>query len=163
LLRAAAVLKKQAPRLAGCLTGPMEFHLRPDHSPSATLIEAEDELLRKVGLSKAKIKALKNIARKTLDGTVPSSEEIVSLSNEEIIKRLTSVYGVGLWTVEMMRIFNLGRRDVFPIGDYALRKSMSEVLGLKEVPRPKQAEALGDLWRPYRTVATLYLWNTLNP
>lgn len=198
LLRAAAVLKKQEPRLAGCLTKPIEFHLRPDHSPCATLIEAvvhqqlsskaastilgrvidlykgqkipdpaellktEDEQLRKAGLSKAKIKALKDIAGKTLDGTVPSSEEIVSLSNEEIIKRLTSIYGVGLWTVEMMLIFNLGRLDVFPIGDYALRKSMSEVLGLKEVPTPKQAEALGALWRPYRTVASLYLWNSIN-
>ena len=198
LLRAAALLKKQDPRLAGCLTRPIEFHLRSDHSPCATLIEAvvhqqlsskaastilgrvidlytgqkipdpaellktEDELLRKAGLSKAKIKALKDIAGKTLDGTVPSSKEIVSLSNEEIIKRLTSIYGVGLWTVEMMLIFNLGRLDVFPIGDYALRKSMSEVLGLKEVPTPKQAEALGALWRPYRTVASLYLWNSIN-
>ncbi len=115
LLRAAALLKKQDPRLAGCLTRPIEFHLRPDHSPCATLIEAvvhqqlspkaastilgrvmdlfpgskipdpaellktEDEPLRKAGLSMAKIKALKDIARKTLDGTVPSSEEIVSL------------------------------------------------------------------------------------
>ena len=198
LLRAAAVLKKQDPRLAGCLTRPMEFPLRSDHSPYATLIEAvvhqqlspkaastilgrvmdlypgqkipdpeellktEDEPLRKAGLSKAKIKALKDIARKTLDGTVPSSEEIVSLCNEEIIKRLTSIYGVGLWTVEMMLIFNLGRLDVFPIGDYALRKSVSEVLGLKEVPTPKQAEVLGALWRPYRTVASLYLWNSIN-
>jgi 3-methyladenine DNA glycosylase/8-oxoguanine DNA glycosylase len=61
-----------------------------------------------------------------------------------------------------MLIFNLGRLDVFPIGDYALRKSVSEVLGLKEVPTPKQAEVLGALWRPYRTVASLYLWNSIN-
>ncbi|MCL5808017.1 MAG: methylated-DNA--[protein]-cysteine S-methyltransferase [Deltaproteobacteria bacterium] len=195
LLQAVALLIKQDPRLAGCLTRPIEFRLRPDHSPCATLIEAvvhqqlspkaastilgrvmdlypgskipdpaelqktEDERLRKAGLSKAKIKALKDIATKTLDGTVPSSEKIVSLSNEEIIKRLTSIYGVGQWTVEMMLIFNLGRVDVLPIGDYALRKCMSEVLGLKEVPTPKQAEILGDLWRPYRTVAALYLKN----
>ena len=198
LLRAAALLKKQDPRLAGCLTRPIEFQLRPDHSPCATLIEAvvhqqlspkaastilgrvmdlfpgskipdpaellktEDEPLRKAGLSMAKIKALKDIARKTLDGTVPSSEEIVSLSNEEIMKRLTSIFGVGLWTVEMMLIFNLGRPDVFPVGDYALRKSISGVLGMKEVPTPKEVNDLGELWRPYRTVAALYLWNTLN-
>jgi O-6-methylguanine DNA methyltransferase len=197
LLRAAALLKKQDPRLAGCLARPIEFNLRPDHSPYATLIEAVvhqqlspkaastilgrvthlypgskipdpaellktgDELLRNAGLSKAKIKALKDIATKTLDGTVPSSEEIVSLSNEEIIKRLTSIYGVGQWTVEMMLIFNLGRLDVFPVDDYALRKSMSEVFGMKEVPTPKQLNALGALWRPYRTVASLYLWNTI--
>ena len=198
LLRAASLLKKQDPRLAGCLDRPIEFHLRPGHSPYATLIEAvvhqqlspkaastilgrvmdlypgqkipdpaellktRDELLRNAGLSKAKIKAVKDIAVKTLDGTVPSSKEILTLSNEEIIKRLTSIYGVGLWTVEMMLIFNLGRLDVFPVGDYALRKSMSEVFGLKEVPTPKQAAALSELWRPYRTVASLYLWNTIN-
>lgn len=170
LLHAAALLKKQDPRLARCLAEPIEFRLRPDHSPYATLIEAvvhqqlspkaastilgrvtdlypsstipdpdellktADEPLRKAGLSKAKIKALKDIAARTLDGTVPSSKEIVSLSNEEIIKRLTAIYGVGQWTVEMMLIFNLGRLDVFPVDDYSLRKSISEVLRMKEVP-----------------------------
>ena len=198
LLRAAERLKKQDPRLARCLAEPIEFRLRPDHSPYATLIEAvvhqqlspkaastilgrvtdlypgstipdpdellktADEPLRKAGLSKAKIKALKDIAARTLDGTVPSSKEIVSLSNEEIINRLTAIYGVGQWTVEMMLIFNLGRLDVFPVGDYALRKSISEVFRMKEVPPPKQLNAMGELWRPYRTVASLYLWNRIN-
>jgi 3-methyladenine DNA glycosylase/8-oxoguanine DNA glycosylase len=124
-------------------------------------METSDELLRKAGLSKAKIKAVKDIAAKTLDGTVPSSQEIIALGNEEIIKRLTSIWGVGLWTVEMMLIFNLGRLDVFPAGDYALRKSLSQVFGLKEVPTEKQTAALGESWRPYRTVASLYLWNSL--
>ena len=198
LLRAASLLKNQDPRLAGCLDRPIEFHLRPGHSPYATLIEAvvhqqlspkaastilgrvidiypgqkipnpakllktRDELLRNAGLSKAKIKAVKDIALKTLDGTIPASKEIITLSNEEIIKRLTSIYGVGFWTVDMMLIFNLGRMDVFPVGDYALRKSLSQVFGLKEVPTERQAAALGESWRPYRTVASLYLWNTLH-
>jgi 3-methyladenine DNA glycosylase/8-oxoguanine DNA glycosylase len=113
-------------------------------------------------LSKAKIKAVKDIAVKTLNGTVPSSKEILTLGNEEIIKRLTSICGVGLWTVQMMLIFNLGRADVFPAGDYALRKSLSQVFGLKEVPTERQAVALGESWRPYRTVASMYLWNALN-
>jgi len=127
------------------------------------LLKTADEPLRKAGLSKAKTKALKDIARKTLDGTVPSSEEVVSLSNEEIVKRLTSIFGVGLWTVEMMLIFNLGRLDVFPVGDYALRRSISEVFRMKDIPTPKQVNALGELWRPYRTVASLYLWNFIKP
>jgi len=127
----------------------------------AALMKTSDELLRKAGLSKAKIKAVKDIAAKTLDGTVPSSQEIIALGNEEIIKRLTSIWGVGLWTVEMMLIFNLGRPDVFPAGDYALRKSLSQVFGLKEMPTEKQTAALGESWRPYRTVASLYLWNSL--
>ncbi len=198
LLRAASLLKKQDPRLIDCLDKPIEFHLRPGHSPYATLIEAvvhqqlspkaaatilgrvmnlypdqkipnpaellktKDELLRKEGLSQAKIKAVKDIALKTVEGTVPSAKEIVKLGNEEIIKRLTSIYGVGLWTVEMMLIFNLGRQDVLPVDDYALRKSISGVFGMKEVPTPKQVAALGELWRPYRTAAALYLWNSIN-
>jgi O-6-methylguanine DNA methyltransferase len=198
LIRVAALLKKQDPRLAGCLARPIAFHLRPNLPPHETLIEAVvhqqlspkaastilgrvmdlfpgskipdpsellktgDESLRNAGLSRAKIKALKDIARKALDGAVPSSEEMVFLSDEEIIERLTSIHGVGLWTVEMMLIFNLGRLDVFPVDDYALRKGISEVLDMKEVPTPKQANVLGERWRPYRTVASLYLWNTIN-
>jgi O-6-methylguanine DNA methyltransferase len=199
LLRAASLLKKQDPRLIDCLDRPIEFPLRPGHSPYATLIEAvvhqqlspkaaatilgrvmnlypaqkipdpaallktKDELLRKAGLSQAKIKAVKDIALKTLEGTVPSAKEIVTLGDEEIIKRLTSIFGVGLWTVEMMLIFNLGRQDILPVDDYALRKSIAGVFGMKEVPTPKQVAALGELWRPYRTAAALYLWNTVNP
>lgn len=198
LLRAASLLKNQDPRLVDCLDQPIEFHLRPGHSPYATLIEAvvhqqlspraaatilgrvmnlypdqkipdpaellktKDELLRKAGLSQAKIKAVKDIALKTVEGTVPSAKEIVTLGNGEIIKRLTSIYGVGLWTVEMMLIFNLGRQDVLPVDDYALRKSISGLFGVKEILTPKQVAALGELWRPYRTAAALYLWNTLN-
>ena len=158
----AVVHQQLSPKAASTILGRvMDLYPGSKIPDPAELLKTGDELLRNAGLSKAKIKALKDIATKTLDGTVPSSEEIVSLSNEEIIKRLTSIYGVGQWTVEMMLIFNLGRLDVFPVDDYALRKSMSEVFGMKEVPTPKQSNALGALWRPYRTVASLYLWNTI--
>jgi O-6-methylguanine DNA methyltransferase len=196
-LRAAGQLRERDPRLARCLAEPVEFKLRPDHSPYATLIEAvvhqqlspkaattilsrvialypsssfpkpgellmtPDRLLRGAGLSKAKAAALRDIAAKALDGTIPSSEQIVKLRNDEIIKRLTSIYGVGQWTVEMMLIFNLGRMDVLPVDDYALRKSIAEVYRMKQVPTPKQVSKLGEPWRPYRTVASLYLWNRI--
>jgi O-6-methylguanine DNA methyltransferase len=197
LLRAAALLKEKDPRLAGCLSKPIEFSLRQEHSPYETLVEAvvhqqlspkasetilgrvmalypgsripqpkallntPDARLRSAGLSQSKTRALKDIAAKTLDGTVPSLKEIVSLSNEEIIKRLTSIYGVGQWTVEMMLIFNLGRIDVFAVDDYALRKSVSEVLNMRDIPTPKQLNAMAETWRPYRTVVSLYLWNSI--
>jgi 3-methyladenine DNA glycosylase/8-oxoguanine DNA glycosylase len=125
------------------------------------LSKTPDRLLRGAGLSTAKAAALKDIAAKALDGTIPSSEQIVKLGNEEIIKRLTSIYGVGRWTVEMMLIFNLGRMDVLPVDDYALRKSIAEVFRMKQVPTPKQVSSLGEPWRPYRTAASLYLWNRI--
>ena len=127
------------------------------------LLKTPDRLLRGAGLSKAKTAALKDIAAKALDGTIPSSVQLVKLGNEELIKRLTSIHGVGRWTVEMMLIFNLGRRDVFPADDYALRKGLAEVFRMKQAPTPKQADALGRAWRPHRTVASLLLWNCIKP
>jgi O-6-methylguanine DNA methyltransferase len=126
------------------------------------LIETPDGRLRDAGLSRSKTKALKDIAARSLDGTVPSSEEVLTLSDDQIIKRLTLIYGVGQWTVEMMLIFSLGRMDVLPVDDYALRKSMAAVFGMNTIPTPKEANTLGAMWRPYRTVASLYLWNTKN-
>jgi len=127
------------------------------------LLKTPDRSLRGAGLSKAKTASLKDLAAKTLDGTVPSSETIVALTDEEIKRRLTSIYGVGRWTVEMLLIFNLGRMDVFPVDDYALRKSIADLYGMKDIPTPRQLNALGESWRPLRTVATLYLWNSIKP
>jgi methylated-DNA-[protein]-cysteine S-methyltransferase len=127
------------------------------------LLKTPDRLLRGAGLSQAKTASLKDLAAKTLDGTVPSSKKIVALSDDEITRRLTSIYGVGRWTVEMLLIFNLGRMDIFPVDDYALRKSIADLYGMKDIPTPKQLSALGESWRPLRTVATLYLWNSIKP
>jgi 3-methyladenine DNA glycosylase/8-oxoguanine DNA glycosylase len=127
------------------------------------LLKTPDRLLRGAGLSRAKTASLKDLAAKTLDGTVPSPEKIVALTDHEITRRLTAIYGVGRWTVEMLLIFNLGRIDVFPVDDYALRKSVADLYGMKDIPTPKQLDALGEPWRPLRTVATLYLWNSIKP
>jgi 3-methyladenine DNA glycosylase/8-oxoguanine DNA glycosylase len=105
---------------------------------------------------------LKDIAAKTLDGTLPSIDEIALLDDEAIIRRLTAIHGIGRWTVEMMLIFHLGRPDVLPVDDYALRKSMAAALELPQIPTPKQAAELGEAWRPYRTIASLYLWQANN-
>lgn len=126
------------------------------------LLKTPEQSLRNAGLSQAKAAALKDLAAKTLDGTVPTAKAIVALDDEAIMGRLTSIRGVGRWTVEMLLIFNLGRMDVFPVDDYALRKSIATVYGMTEVPTPKQLAPLGDRWRPYRTVASLYLWNAAN-
>jgi O-6-methylguanine DNA methyltransferase len=127
------------------------------------LVKTPDQLLRGAGLSKAKTMAVKDIAQKTIDGVVPSKKELVQLDDDEIIKRLTSISGVGPWTVQMMLIFHLGRMDVLPADDYAFRKSVAEVFMMDEIPTPKMVRALGEAWRPYRTVAALFLWNRLGP
>jgi DNA-3-methyladenine glycosylase II len=114
--------------------------------------------LRKAGLSGAKILAFKDLAAKTISGVVPSLEEAHKLSDEELIERLTSVRGVGSWTVEMFLIFRLGRPDVLPIHDLGVKKGWSITYGKKHMPKPKELLAFGERWRPYRTVASWYMW-----
>ena len=114
--------------------------------------------LRKAGLSGAKVLAFKDLAAKTISGIVPSLEEAHNLSDEELVKRLTSVRGVGAWTVEMFLIFRLGRPDVLPVHDLGVKKGWSITYGKKQMPKPKELLAFGERWRPYRTVASWYMW-----
>ncbi|HYL86579.1 MAG TPA: DNA-3-methyladenine glycosylase 2 family protein [Candidatus Angelobacter sp.] len=114
--------------------------------------------LRKAGLSGAKVLAMKDLAKKTIEGVVPTLEEAQSLSDEELVKRLVSVRGIGAWTVEMFLIFRLGRPDVLPIHDLGVKKGWSITYGKKYMPKPKELLAFGERWRPYRTVASWYMW-----
>lgn len=117
-----------------------------------------DGELRSFGFSMAKVAALRDIAAKSLDGTVPSSRKIRSLSDEEIIERLSACRGVGRWTVEMLLIFKLGRPDVLPIDDFGVREGFRVTYGHDVQPRPKELLAFGECWRPFRTTAAWYLW-----
>lgn len=126
------------------------------------LLATADERLRAAGLSRAKIASIKDIAAKTVAGVVPGSRaKIAQLSNEEIIERLTSVRGVGPWTVEMLLMFTLGRLDVLPATDYGVRKGFALTFGWKELPTPKELLEYGERWRPHRTTASWYLWRAL--
>ena len=117
-----------------------------------------DKEIRACGFSFAKIKAIRDIAEKTLSGVVPSPREIVKLSDDEIIARLTEVRGVGRWTVEMLLIFQLGRRDVLPALDFGVRTGFRHAYGRRKMPQPKELLAHGEIWRPHRTTAAWYLW-----
>jgi methylated-DNA-[protein]-cysteine S-methyltransferase len=114
--------------------------------------------LRKAGLSGAKILSMKDLAQKTIDGIVPTHDEALKLSDEELVERLDSVRGIGRWTVEMFLIFRLGRPDVLPIHDLGVQKGWSVAYGKKHKPWPKELEKFGERWRPYRTVASWYMW-----
>jgi DNA-3-methyladenine glycosylase II len=127
---------------------------------AAELAAVSDEALRGVGFSGSKVAAVRDIAEKTVSGVVPSPRKIVRLDDEEIIERLTSVRGVGRWTVEMLLIFQLGRPDVLPADDFGVRAGFRVAYGLPEMPRPKEVLAAGEIWRPFRTTAAWYLWRT---
>jgi DNA-3-methyladenine glycosylase II len=122
------------------------------------MLRLRKSTLRKAGLSGAKVIAMKDLARKTLTGVVPSHDEAVKISDEELVERLTAVRGIGVWTVEMFLIFRLGRPDVLPIHDLAVKKGWSVTYGKKHMPKPKELLAFGERWRPYRTVASWYMW-----
>ena len=122
------------------------------------VLATPDDRMRTAGLSRAKVAAIKDIAAKTVEGVVPGSREIAKLGNEEIIERLTSVRGVGPWTVEMLLMFTLGRLDVLPSTDYGVRKGFAVTFGWKELPTPKELLAYSERWKPHRTTASWYLW-----
>jgi DNA-3-methyladenine glycosylase II len=129
----------------------------PEH-----IVAATDEKLRSAGLSRAKTAAIKDIAAKTIDGVVPTRRAIAKMSDAEIVERLTTIRGVGPWTVEMLLMFTLGRPDVLPATDYGVRSGFALVYGLKELPSPKDVLAHGERWRPYRSVASWYFWRALD-
>jgi DNA-3-methyladenine glycosylase II len=131
------------------------------------MIDVPDERLRGCGVSGNKIKAFKDLAAKTLDGTVPSHAAILKMPDADIVERLTEVRGIGSWTVEMLLIFRLGRPDVLPVTDYGVRKGYA--LTFLKLPKTRPVEAAdlpkpdvlfrrGRRWAPFRSVASWYLW-----
>jgi DNA-3-methyladenine glycosylase II len=124
----------------------------------ARMLELRKPVLRKAGLSAAKILAMKDLARKTLAGVVPTLEHAKAMSDDELVERLVSVRGIGAWSVEMFLIFRLGRPDVLPIHDLGVRKGWSVTYGKTHMPSPKELLAFGERWRPWRTVASWYMW-----
>jgi DNA-3-methyladenine glycosylase II len=122
------------------------------------LLRTPDAKLRAAGFSRAKVAAVKDIAARTLDGVVPSDRVMAKMSDVEIVERLTSIRGVGPWTVEMMLIFTLGRPDVLPATDYGVRKGFAMTYKLRELPSPKEVLVYGERWRPHRSAAAWYLW-----
>lgn len=131
--------------------------------PTPSSVErTADQTLRNAGLSWAKIAGLRDLARHSIDGTIPSLETLHAADNEEVVERLTVVRGIGRWTVEMLLIFRLGRADVFPVTDLGVRKGYMLTYGLDALPTPKELEKLCEHWRPYRSVASWYLWRAVD-
>ena len=125
------------------------------------ILAATDLTLREAGLSYAKAASMKDLAQKTIEGIVPTIKEAHALSDEELVTRLISVKGIGAWTVEMFLMFRLGRPDVLPIHDYGVQKGFALTYGKKFMPKPRELAAFGERWRPYRTVASWYMWRAI--
>lgn len=122
-----------------------------------------DEALRAAGLSRNKLLAVRDLAAKCLAGNVPSLAEARHLADEELITRLTAVRGIGAWTVHMLLIFHLGRPDVLPTGDFAIRLAFKKLYRKRRDPQPAQILRLTRRWQPYRSVAAWYLWRSVDP
>lgn len=125
---------------------------------ASQVLAASETALRGAGLSNGKYLALRDLAERTRAGSIPTLARIQKLSDEEIIERLTEVRGIGRWTVEMLLMFRLGRPDVLPVDDFGVRKGYSIAFGTPEMPSKAELEARAERWRPYRTVASWYLW-----
>ncbi len=122
------------------------------------ILRASDETLRGAGLSRPKILALRDLAQRAAAGTLPTLAQARRMDDQAVIERLTAVRGIGRWTAEMVLIFRLGRPDVLPLDDYGIQKGFAVALRRKELPARADLERRGVRWRPYRTVASWYLW-----
>ena len=126
------------------------------------LLKATDEALRAAGLSAAKVRAVRDLAEKVHSGSVPL-DRLPDLPDEEVIELLLPVRGIGRWTAEMFLIFSLGRFDVLPVGDFGLREGVRRQYGLEEHPAKDALIEMAEPWRPYRSIATWFLWRSFGP
>ena len=137
------------------------LQLYPDATPSAIdVLNTPDEVLRFVGISRPKILYLKDLAEKVLDG-LPSLTLLEAMDDEVIIEILTQIKGIGRWTVQMLLIFRLHRWNVLPVDDLGIRAGIRRTYNLPELPDKKIVEKLGQQWQPYCTIASWYLWRSL--
>ena len=129
---------------------------------AADILRASDEQLRGVGLSRAKVLALRDLAARAVDGRLPTLRQVRRLDDDAIVAELSCVRGIGRWSVEMFLIMHLGRPDVLPVDDFGLRRGFQTAFRTRELPTPNDVAARAERWRPFRTVASWYLWRALD-
>jgi len=135
-------------------------NLYPKFPTASQILVTKNSKLRSVGLSGMKVEYIKDLAKNIEEGNV-NIKSLSKMSDEKVIEHITQVKGIGRWTAEMFLIFSLGRPDVLPVHDLGLRKGIQRAFSLRVLPKPKQVEELGERWRPYRSIATWYLWKSL--
>jgi DNA-3-methyladenine glycosylase II len=162
-LAEAIVYQQLSNKAAATIYGRVEalFPRAKDGFTPRHILKAADESLRGCGLSRAKVLAVQDLARRVQAGELPTLEQAQALGDEELIERLVTVRGIGRWSAEMFLMFRLGRPDVLPLDDYSLRKAYAKAFRKRALPTPQALARHGEKWRPYRTVASWYLWRTL--
>ena len=136
----------------------MALHPGTPFPTPAQVMATPDEALRGCGFSAGKVLAIRDICARTGDGVVPTAVEAAALPDDELIARLSTIRGVGRWTVEMLLISTLGRPDVLPVDDFGVREGWRLLNALPAQPRPRELAAIGEAWSPYRSTAAWYLW-----
>jgi len=157
------VYQQLSGKAAATILGRVVALYRPRRFPRPQdILDTSTENLRAAGLSAAKAAAVRDLAARTLDGTVPSMARVRWMSDEEIVTRLTAVRGIGRWTVEMLLLFRLGRPDVLPLDDLGVRKGFARAFSRRVLRDPLVLSRRAERWRPYRSVASWYLWRALD-
>lgn len=155
------VYQQLSGKAAGTIFGRVEALF--DGEPSAEAVESiSDDQFRAAGMSGAKTRAARSLAEHVLSGTCPSAEVLRELSDEDARDRLTMIKGVGVWTVDMLLMFRLGRPDVMPSKDLGVRKGFAQMRGMQSLPTPAELEELTQPWGPWRTVGSWYMWRLLD-
>ena len=150
-------------KAAATIHGRVLVILKRHGGPNAeALTKATDKELRGAGLSRAKLAAVRDLAAKCIEGTVPTMRDAHKLPDDELVTRLTEVRGIGPWTVHMLLIFYLGRPDVMPTGDFAIRLGFKKLYRKRKDPKPDAIIKHARRWQPYRSVASWYLWRSLD-
>ena len=157
----AIVSQQLSTRAAATIYGRVRGLLPNGGSPTPEgLMSLPDDALRGAGLSRQKLAYMRDLSQKMLDGSI-NAQALSAMSDDEIVAELTKIKGIGRWTVEMLLIFRLTRPDVFPVGDLGIVKAMQKAYNLRGTPNVKRLHAIAEQWRPYRTVASWYLWASL--
>ena len=157
LVRSVAYQQLQGKAAAAILGRYLALFPPPFPTPADVPL-VDDEAMRAAGLSRSKIAAIRDIAAKAIEGVVPDRAEAETIADDALIRRLVAIRGVGQWTVEMLLIFTLGRLDVLPVDDFGVRSGMRIAYGLEAMPVKREMLALAEPWRPYRSIASWYLW-----
>jgi 3-methyladenine DNA glycosylase/8-oxoguanine DNA glycosylase len=159
-LAEAIVYQQLSPKAAGTIFGRI-CALFPDGGgflDAEHILSADDGALRSAGLSGSKLLSLRDLARRTVDGSLPTLRQAHGIDDDLLIERLVEVRGVGPWTAQMFLMFRLGRPDILPLDDYGLRRGYAIAFKKKEPPEKLELERRGRRWAPYRSVASWYLW-----
>ena len=153
-----AILHQQLAGAAAAAIGRRVRRLGRGRFPRpAALLALHEEALRSAGLSRRKVETLRSLAEAFRSGQI-TTRRLVRMDDSQVVETLTEIKGIGEWTAHMLLIFSLGRADVLPLGDYGIRKGAQRLYALSELPRGRELERISEPWRPYRSVASWYLW-----